>query len=196
MAERYTRVYAEMMQWPILMPVGGGQDNPGIVLDKNVCVVGARALVHLPLPSSQVSKAHALLVREGGGVYVRDLSSKNQTFVNDQPITEAWLQHNDTVRFGPHSYTCQFGFHNADNAAPTDAAELLLEPDGLSSRQIVPITQYTFLIGSRHGCDMVLRGPEIGSAHAVIFVRTRPTFFARPYFSRRHQGQWNAHPRN
>jgi hypothetical protein len=47
-----------------------------------------------------VSSRHAELVIERGGVRVRDLQSRNGTFVNGQRIQDAVLADGDRVRFG------------------------------------------------------------------------------------------------
>jgi pSer/pThr/pTyr-binding forkhead associated (FHA) protein len=48
-----------------------------------------------------VSRHHAVLVRNCQGYIVRDLDSRNRTFVNDAPVTERPLQPGDRLRFGP-----------------------------------------------------------------------------------------------
>jgi pSer/pThr/pTyr-binding forkhead associated (FHA) protein len=175
MPARYSLSEAEYHRWPILAPIktSGPPAEPvlSIALDRPVCVVGARVLVHLPLTSRQVSKSQALIVIDINGVYLRDLSSKNQTLVNGQGVCEAWLEKGDTVQFGPHQFQCQSGFVPRGGPIPIPQGELHLEPDGLGSRRTVPLEQYTFLIGSRDGCELTLRGAEISLAHAVIFAR-------------------------
>jgi len=174
MPAQYSLSHARSMQWPVLTPVASAEAkaaHPGVALDRPVCVVGARVLVHLPLGSQQVSKAQALIVQEIDGVYLRDLASLNQTHVNDRAVCEARLGAGDLLQLGPFKYRCESGFDKHGEAAPFPRAEVHLAPDGLASRQFVPVEQYTFLIGSRNGCDLMLRGAEISLAHAVIFVR-------------------------
>src|SRR5262249_18333158 len=143
-----------------------------VVIDRPVCVIGARRLVHLPLSAASVSKAQALIVCEAAGVYLRDLASRNQTFVNDQAVREARLETGDVVRFGPHAFQCEGGFDRSAEDAPLAEVELWVNSGGeATSRQMIPLDQYTFLIGSRYGCDLLLNGPDIALAHAVVFVR-------------------------
>ena len=171
MPARYTFSHAQAMNWPVLMAVPRNIKHPGVVLDRFVCVVGARCLVHLPLEVQTVSKAHALLVRDTDGVYLRDLSSRNQTFVNESPVREARLELFDRVRFGPFQYRCELGFAQTGASPSIPSAELWPDPDGLGSRHVVSIEQRTFLVGSRNNCDLVIQSPEVASAHAVVFVR-------------------------
>lgn len=174
MPGQYSLSYAQQMRWPVLTAMPSTQTNvayPGVALDRPVCVVGARVLVHLPLSSQQVSKAQALIVQEIEGVYLRDLASRNQTYVNEQAVCEARLGTGDLLQLGPFKYRCESGFDKRGEPAPFPRAEMHLAPDGLASRQIVSVERYTFLIGSRNGCDLVLREAEISLAHAVIFVK-------------------------
>jgi pSer/pThr/pTyr-binding forkhead associated (FHA) protein len=171
MAAHYTIEQAQELQLPVLISTSPKDGAFSVAIDRPVCVVGARRLVHLPLCDSSISKAQALIVIESAGVYLRDLASRNQTFVNDQPVREVRLEKNDIVRFGSHVFTCEGAFDRSAEVKPTPPAELSVDSAGAGSRQIVPLEQYTFLIGSRYGCDLLLNGPDIALAHAVIFVR-------------------------
>ena len=171
MRTRYSLSDAELNRWPVFAPVDGAAPAEPVALDRAVCVVGARVLVHLPLESHQVSKAHALIVQNVDGVYLRDLSSKNKTFVNGEPVCEARLETGYTVQFGPCKYRCHSGFDHRGEPIAMPLADLHLAPDGLASHRIVPVEHYTFLIGSRRGCDLEMSGAEISLAHAVMFVR-------------------------
>jgi ABC transport system ATP-binding/permease protein len=52
-----------------------------------------------------VSRYHAVVERIGQRFRVRDLSSANGTFVNDEAIDgEAWLQPGDSIRVGPYRF--------------------------------------------------------------------------------------------
>src|SRR5579863_1754361 len=98
MPSEYTMLQAAQSRLPILKT----DSTPGykkIAIDKPVCVIGARSRVHLPLPSQLVSKAHAMIIRDDDGVYLRDLASRNKTFVNERAVRETRLRDHDTVRF-------------------------------------------------------------------------------------------------
>src|SRR5438309_3398757 len=51
-------------RWPILKQLAPDTGGRAIMMDRPVCVVGARSRVHLPLRSSLVSRAHALVVND------------------------------------------------------------------------------------------------------------------------------------
>lgn len=159
------------LPWPVFAPAQREAPVPHVALDRSVCVVGARVLVHLPLDSQEVSKAHALIVQEADGVYIRDLASKNRTFVNGVPVKEKRLSVGDNVRIGPFQYLCRQGFDGSGEPQHIPQGEIRMEADGLTSRQIVSVEKQTFLIGSRDGCDLQLAGDDVALAHAVMFVR-------------------------
>lgn len=53
----------------------------------------------LVLDADSVSKEHAELLLRGDELWVRDLDSRNGTFVNSRPITETELREGDTLAF-------------------------------------------------------------------------------------------------
>ncbi len=176
MPSHYSLSHAELMHWPVLMPGNDARQFDPVALDRPVCVVGARASVHLPLTSKYVSKAHALIVQDAGGVYIRDLASRNHTLVNSENAGETPLENGDSIRFGPFTFTCQSGFSKPSAAARIAPAELRLQPDGMASRQLIALRNSTFLIGCREGCDLLLEGEDISLAHAIIFARDGKRF--------------------
>jgi hypothetical protein len=70
------------------------------------------------LPERQISRQHAEIVLDQGAYYVRDLDSKNGTYVNDQPVLGmVRLQDNDTVQIA----LCErFRFVGADATLPLE----------------------------------------------------------------------------
>jgi hypothetical protein len=47
-----------------------------------------------------ISTLHCELALTNDGVFVRDLNSTNGTFINGEPVTEAWLDAGQKLRFG------------------------------------------------------------------------------------------------
>ena len=78
----------------------------------------ANALV---IDSTRVSRRHAELIKDGLNVWVRDLGSSNGTFVNDERIECARLQHGDVVVIGD----CKLRF--LARAAAKDFATVALD---------------------------------------------------------------------
>jgi FHA domain-containing protein len=54
----------------------------------------------IELDDTLVSRHHAVLVRNGAGYILRDLGSRNGSFVNDHPAKDTPLKPGDHIRFG------------------------------------------------------------------------------------------------
>src|SRR5689334_9144599 len=81
--------------------------HPPVKLDRPVCVIGRReGGVNLPLHSPQVSKLHALVVRDKEQVYLRDLASTNGVQRNGAPVQEVGLSDEDVIRIGSYTLQC------------------------------------------------------------------------------------------
>jgi pSer/pThr/pTyr-binding forkhead associated (FHA) protein len=140
--------------------------HPPVKLDRPVCVIGRRENgVNLPLSSPQVSKMHALVVRDIHGVYVRDLASTNGVERNGVPVQEAGLSDEDILRIGSYTFRCDSGFSHEDTEDTLPAAELI----GEGLKFAFPAGQQTVLIGRRQGCDLVINEDGVAPVHAIVF---------------------------
>ena len=66
-------------------------------------IVGRRADADLqfdPERDLEVSARHALILYENGRWFVRDLGSRNGTYVNGERVRQAELRHGDRLMFG------------------------------------------------------------------------------------------------
>jgi pSer/pThr/pTyr-binding forkhead associated (FHA) protein len=152
-------------RWPVLAPLDAAQGLPAVVLNRPVCVIGSRrGAVHLALPSPLVSKTHALIVRSGNVIYVRDLGSTNHMFVNDQAVMEEMLARGDVLRIGPYRFVCETFFPD-ERPAQSSPVPAHLDFNGSPA----PFKRRTLLIGSRASCDLVLKDPQAAGVHAVAF---------------------------
>ena len=95
---------------PIFKVAADQGKHPPVGLDRPVCVVGRKDYVNLPLPAKEVSKLHALIVREQRRVYLRDLASTNGVEVNGERVNEVGLCDSDIVRIGSYTLRCHSGF--------------------------------------------------------------------------------------
>ena len=68
------------------------------------CRVGRALEQELVLSSPHVSKKHAEIYSDGEALRVRDLGSRNGTFLNHQPVTEAQLHDGDILHFGESEF--------------------------------------------------------------------------------------------
>lgn len=163
------RVQAESMGLPILEPVEADGMTRPIALNKDVCIAGARSEVNLKLPSPLVSRTHAIFVADRDSIYLRDLASRNHTYLNQEPIREAVLRNGDVIGLGPLTFRCKSGFDKPYD--PTEVHAPAAELRDLKSDARVPLTSRSTLIGSRRDCDVVLPGDGVEPSHAIIFER-------------------------
>lgn len=76
-------------------------------LPSEVTVIGRKKSCDLQLPLGSISRRHCQLNLNEGMLTVRDLDSRNKTFLNGQPIEEALLKAGDILQIGPVSLLCQ-----------------------------------------------------------------------------------------
>ena len=78
-------------------------DNMGEIhlLDRPVLTIGAARDSDVVVRLPGVSRQHARIVREGGGVFwIEDVGSRYGTTVNGKVVTRARLSHGDEVAMG------------------------------------------------------------------------------------------------
>jgi pSer/pThr/pTyr-binding forkhead associated (FHA) protein len=63
-------------------------------------VVGRAVTSDVPIFDPTISRAHAQVTAQDGGVGIKDLGSSNGTFLNGSRVTEAVAALNDVVTFG------------------------------------------------------------------------------------------------
>jgi Nif-specific regulatory protein len=71
-----------------------------IALPQGEFCVGRQATNDLQLEDNAVSRRHCLFIRSGDGCTLRDLESRNGTFVTGTPVTERQLEPGDEIRIG------------------------------------------------------------------------------------------------
>lgn len=72
----------------------------GIKLEQGIHVVGRSVDCDIVLHDASVSRRHAELVIDGSTVTIRDLDSRNGTFVDDEPIESRQIEFGKQIRFG------------------------------------------------------------------------------------------------
>jgi pSer/pThr/pTyr-binding forkhead associated (FHA) protein len=77
-----------------------GLENQTLELRLGVNHVGRDPDCDFPIEHPTVSAVHCKLVLSNDGVLICDCNSTNGTFVNNQPVKEAWLRTGQTVRLG------------------------------------------------------------------------------------------------
>lgn len=92
-------------------------------ISKNTMSIGRGSNVDIRLFDPQSSEIHAILTCESGKHVLRDLSSKNGTFVNGRPVIEAELNHLDKLQIGSTKMMFCLAYRTDRPAAAVQAAQ-------------------------------------------------------------------------
>lgn len=139
---------------PVLAPVNDPRVLP---LDRPVTLAGSGPRCRLNLRSSTVSKVHAIFIRDGATVYVRDLASREGVKVDGEAVRECLLAGGEKITIGRFEFIFEAV---ASSRLPRRA------PAG--SLQGIEIESRTFLIGRRNTADLVIDHDSVSSAHALL----------------------------
>ena len=98
--------FAKTQSNPVLRVIGykdktySGETNE-YVLDKNRIVIGRNSVCDIQVDDILVSNRHLLLWNERDEWYIRDLKSKNGTWLNGEQMQETYiLDDGDTIKIG------------------------------------------------------------------------------------------------
>jgi len=80
--------------------VKGPQVGERFFLEGDNIIIGRDPEVQLFLGDITVSREHAVIVRDGAEVLVRDLGSLNGTYLNDDIVEESLLKGGDIIQIG------------------------------------------------------------------------------------------------
>ena len=93
-----------------LIPSGESAQESPVLVEGPRFVIGRAEDCDLRLPSSLVSRHHCELLLGHVEVLVRDLCSRNGTFVNKEPVTDVrLLTDGDVLGIAAHTYTVKLG---------------------------------------------------------------------------------------
>ena len=104
---------------PMLVAYGGELEGERWVLDQDRVTIGRAPDCEVRLPKRQVSRYHARIERDDGGYLLRDLGSKNGTFVNGKEVRgEPYrLKDGDELQIALY---IKMGFVGADATVPLE----------------------------------------------------------------------------
>ena len=91
-----------------LVIVENGDVGKEFELTKKVTVIGRKAK-DIRISDSSISGRHASLTLDGDGVLVKDLGSKNGTYINQEKIQEGRLELGDRLRLGQVTFALESG---------------------------------------------------------------------------------------
>ncbi len=111
----------------VLFKKDGSQKN--FSLPSSVTVIGRRHDCDLCIPLMSVSRRHCQLNHNKGILKIRDLGSRNGTYLNGNRINEAVIQAGDSIEVGPVTFVIQIDGQPEDVAQPDRAVRSLPQPD-------------------------------------------------------------------
>ncbi|MFA5252985.1 MAG: FHA domain-containing protein [Phycisphaerae bacterium] len=94
-----------------------------IPLPSSVTTIGRRHSCDLCIPLISVSKKHCQLNHDDGVLKIRDLDSRNGTYLNGKRINEAVIQAGDSIKIGPLTFVLQIDGQPQTIAGPDPAAQ-------------------------------------------------------------------------
>jgi EAL domain-containing protein (putative c-di-GMP-specific phosphodiesterase class I) len=100
--------------------------------------IGRRPGLELVLPSHLVSKLHAEIFIDRDALRIRDLQSRNGTFVNRKPVTDASIGEGDILHFGDFEFRVG---RQAEAPGPEDTSATASFHPGALSRLFVQGTK-------------------------------------------------------
>jgi pSer/pThr/pTyr-binding forkhead associated (FHA) protein len=107
----------------VLLKTNGSQK--AFSLSSGVTVIGRRHDCDLRIPLMAVSRKHCQLNRDEGVLKIRDLGSRNGTYLNGKRIDEAVIHAGDYIEVGPLKFVLRINGEPKDIAEPEPAAQIL-----------------------------------------------------------------------
>ncbi len=107
-------------EMPMLIVYEGELEGQRWLIDRDVMLIGRGTDCHIMLPERQVSRHHAQIEHDRSGTYLlRDLGSKNGTYVNGKEVRDKpyRLKDGDEIQI---ALCIKLGFIGADATLPLD----------------------------------------------------------------------------
>jgi hypothetical protein len=104
-------------EMPMLIVYEGDMEGQRWVIDRDKMIIGRGTDCDITIPKRQISRHHAQIERDEQGYLLRDLGSKNGTFVNSQQVLDKprRLQDEDEIQI---ALCIKLGFVAADATLP------------------------------------------------------------------------------
>jgi EAL domain-containing protein (putative c-di-GMP-specific phosphodiesterase class I) len=91
-------------RWVLQSPMGETGELERTLVQPVPFTIGRAPGLALVLPSVHVSKAHAEIYSDGLALRIKDLGSRNGTFLNHLPVTDAPLHEGDALGIGSYEF--------------------------------------------------------------------------------------------
>jgi transcriptional regulator with GAF, ATPase, and Fis domain len=112
---------------PRIVGIRGPNKGSTLALPEGNYSVGRQAINNLHLDDHAVSRQHCIFTRSGDRCELKDLDSRNGTFVNGAPITSQPLDSGDEVRIGGSMFIYLTGHRQVSSDANTNTRQLRAE---------------------------------------------------------------------
>jgi EAL domain-containing protein (putative c-di-GMP-specific phosphodiesterase class I) len=90
--------------WRLVCVLSNGAEVQPVDLKSFPFRIGRKPGLDLVLDDAHVSKAHAEIYSDGAALRIRDLGSRNGTYVNLRPVADAPLHEEDTLGIGENEF--------------------------------------------------------------------------------------------
>src|SRR5580693_321562 len=122
------RLFAEVKGTePRIVGMRGPNKGSTLALPEGPYSVGRQAANNLHLEDHAVSRQHCVFTRTGNRCDLKDLESRNGTFVNGAPITSHQLESGDEVRIGASMFVYLTGSRQVSSASESNTRQLRAE---------------------------------------------------------------------
>ena len=123
----------EATQPPVRLVIHQGKDSRAISVDTFPFTIGREPDSNLFLPNTQVSRQHAVLLRDDDGYVLQDLGSRHGTLINGVRYETMRLQSGDRIQLGLSNVTIFFLSANDQRRSTTRTLLTLLSKESSSS---------------------------------------------------------------
>ena len=86
----------------------------GRIFEALPTTINGERVSRIALSSSQISRFHGVIAREGNSIVVTDIGSRNGTFVNGVPQTRCILANGDMLQVGPYAIAISFAVNSTE----------------------------------------------------------------------------------
>ena len=143
----------------------GPQSQPLVSLTRELNLIGSAESVQVRLRSAAVGRHNAAVINCGDRLYVRDLTSRANVFVNGIAVREADLVEGDTLKVGPFEFRVYVPSEGGRASQFVATGAFVRDSDGIET----PLNSRTLLIGRTERSDLRLDNSSVSAAHALVF---------------------------
>jgi pSer/pThr/pTyr-binding forkhead associated (FHA) protein len=121
---------------PSIEVLNGSAEGKKVFLTDDVSelTIGRDPECDFPINEYAISRQHAKVIKRWGGIAIRDLESKNGTFVNNRRVVEEYMHDGDRIAFG--TIVCIFRNPQEINLAQIEDIKPKARPAQVSPREI------------------------------------------------------------